>query len=247
MTIVPTTSFRPSPSLRVAPWHGRVDVVVLGPNPGTYPTVSDIRRTLGHLVQQGVHTVFTPALGLPETATFHAAGFHHHEHLHLLRHGLTGLRRHDPRAPVAGFDLRRGAMRHVSDVIDLDGRAFDGFWRFDAQALSDARSATPTHRFRVAMPRPAPHTRHQTQVLGYAVTGRARRTAYLQRLAVDPSSQGHGVGTALIADALRWASRHKADHLLVNTQEANVGARRLYLRQGFTPEPHGLDVLVWKT
>jgi len=242
--------------LRASPWHGRSDAVVLAPVPGSRPRSDDVRQAVARLAEAGVTEVFTPALAPVEQPAFASAAFGHHEHLHLLRHPLDRL------PDGGGVSLRRGWWRDYPTVLDLDGLAFDDFWRFDRHALTEARAATPTGRFRVA-------TGDGGTVVGYAVTGaghpmrtpaeaapesprqaprgqaRRRRTAYLQRLAVHPDHQGRGTGTALVADALGWARRRGADELLVNTQEHNDGALRLYLRLGFAPQPDGLDVLRW--
>lgn len=235
--------------LRVAPWHGRPDAAVVAPVPSTRATTDEVRTALTHLTASGVTEIFTAALAPDEQVPFTQAGFAHHEHLHLLRHALAD-------TPAGGSArLRRGWRGDYPAVLALDALAFDEFWRFDRRALAEARAATPTGRFRVAQ--------HDGDLAGYAVVGagvavvdhddrrpagqarRRRRTAYLQRLAVHPDHQGHGVGTALIADALAWARRRGATELLVNTQERNVGALRLYCRLGFAQQPFGLDVLRW--
>ena len=235
--------------LRVAPWHGRRDAAVVAPVPGTRAAAEDVRTALTHLSATGVTEVFTAALAPDEQAPFTGAGFVHHEHLHLLRHAL------DDTPARGGTRLRRGWRGDYADVLALDALAFDGFWRFDRRTLAEARAATPTGRFRVAVV--------DGDLAGYVVVGagvtvvdheerrpsapthRRRRTAYLQRLAVHPDHQRRGVGTALIADALWWARRRRATELLVNTQERNLGALRLYRRLGFAQQPLGLDVLRW--
>lgn len=115
--------------------------------------------------------------------------------------------------------------------------AFDGFWRFDARTLSEARRATPRSRYRVAVV--------DGSVGGYAVCGRAGPRGYLQRLAVDPSVHGRGVGSGLVLDALDWLHRAGAATVMVNTQETNERAFGLYCRLGFRPEADGLYVLGW--
>ena len=108
--------------------------------------------------------------------------------------------------------------------------AFRDRWK----VLGDALAATPLSRFRVAT---------DGRPVGYAITGRAGRRGYLQRLAVDPDHHRRGIGVALVADSLRWLRRAGASAAVVNTQVGNDGALALYLATGFVPEPHGLTVL----
>jgi ribosomal protein S18 acetylase RimI-like enzyme len=221
-------------TLRVSPWRGRADVMVVGPVPGVQPSAARVAAAVERLRATGVGHVYTTALGPPEQEPFLAAGFTHHEHLHLLRHDLRQL---PADRPGVGSQLRRAWRRDLADVLDVDAAAFDGFWQFDPPALTEARNATPTHRFRVA--------EANGTVMGYAITGRANRTCYLQRLAVHPDHQRGGVGTALVCDALQWARVRRAAEVLVNTQETNTGACAMYLALGFHHQPHGLDVLHW--
>ena len=76
------------------------------------------------------------------------------------------------------------------------------------------------------------------------MTGRTSTIGFLQRLAVDPSAEGQGIGSALVVDALRWLSRTGARKAWVNTQPENLRARDLYLRHGFVEQDVGLDVLI---
>ena len=79
--------------------------------------------------------------------------------------------------------------------------------------------------------------------IGYAVTGRAGRRGYIQRLAVHPEARRAGWARALVVDGLRWLRRWRADKVLVNTQEGNHGAAALYEALGFRRERNGLSVL----
>lgn len=214
-------------------------MVLLGPTPGTAPSPRQLRTAVEGLRDAGIRQVFTPALGPTEQDAFLTVGFTHHEHLHLLTHHLDAVP--NVPGPAGTRRLRRGRWRDYGAVLNVDGRAFDAFWHFDANALTEARRATPTNRFRVAVDTDDGGRR----VTGYAVTGRSRTTCYLQRLAVDPDHQRRGTGSALVCDALAWARARRARRMLVNTQERNVDALALYLRLGFTQEPVGLDVLRW--
>jgi ribosomal protein S18 acetylase RimI-like enzyme len=232
--------------LRISPWRGDATVAHLTPTPGRTPTAAAIDRCVDDLRRRGYRAVLTSALGEAEQPTFLDAGFRVYEELELLQHDLHGLSdgaMHEElgsggtsgELDASSTRIRRGRRRDSDAVLDLDGLAFDPFWRFDALGLADARSATPTSRFRVA--------EHERRIAGYAITGRAASIGYLQRLAVHPDAQGRGIGRALVVDALVWARRRGANSVLVNTQAGNRGALLLYQRMGFVREPSGLAVL----
>lgn len=218
--------------LRAGPWRGDPDTAYLNPVPGApLPSADFVRRCLRTLTGQGYGRVVTGALSPSEQTAFRAAGFTVTEHLHLLSHDLRTI----PSAVAPEGFVRRSSRRDREDVLALDQLAFDPFWRLDDAGLDEAIAATPHTRFRVAG--------ESADVIGYAITGRAGRRGYLQRLAVHPDAQRQGLGTILVADALRWLRRWRADRAMVNTQLANERALALYERVGFRREPSGLSVL----
>ena len=79
-------------------------------------------------------------------------------------------------------------------------------------------------------------------VAGFLVSGRAGRTGYVQRLAVHPSAQRHGLATALLLDSLRWMRRTRVRRAFVNTHVENEAALELYRRHGFVELPERLRV-----
>jgi ribosomal protein S18 acetylase RimI-like enzyme len=217
--------------LRVGPWRGDASVAYLAPvGDGPAPTADAVRRACAGLLERGYREAVTAALGPVEARGFLAAGFEIHERLHLLARDLHDL----PTSPRA--ELRRGRRTDRAAVLAVDGRAFDRFWRLDQAGLDEALSATPSSRFRVGE---APGG----VVAGYAVTGRAGRRGFVQRLAVDPPQQGAGLGCALVLDGLVWLRRRNVERVVVNTQEANAAALRLYERLGFRRQHDGLAVL----
>ena len=217
--------------MRIGPWRGDPTLALLSPSPGSPPSTRAVAEALNAITADGYLSVLTPALTAPEQSVFLQYGFAVHERLHLLRHDLFNL----PAPNAPGITIRRGRARDIESVLELDGLAFDGFWRFDINGLLDARSATPRSRFRVAC--------LNDRVVGYHVAGVARRLGYLQRLAVHPQVHGRGIGTALVGDALGWCRRRGCESALVNTQEINQRALSLYRYLGFTDEPTGLAVL----
>jgi ribosomal protein S18 acetylase RimI-like enzyme len=216
--------------VRTGPWRGDQAIAYLSPLPDApLPSVVFVRRCLDQLAARGFERVITSALSPAEQAGFLGAGFEIHERLHLLEHNLH----HIPRVDTSA--LRRAGAEDHAAVLAVDGRAFPPFWRIDEQSLGEALSATPTSRFRVAVLDGA--------MVGYAVTGRAGRRGFLQRLAVDPDHQRRGMGRALAVDALRWLRRWRVDKAVVNTQMGNEAALALYESLGFRRESTGLSVL----
>lgn len=130
---------------------------------------------------------------------------------------------------------RRLLARRAEAVSTLDRAAFGEDWWLDPAAIVDACRATPAARLRVAQV--------DGRDVGYAITGRAATSGYLQRLAVHPSAQGTGVGGLLVGDALAWLDRHHAVEVLVNTHVGNAPALALYRRAGFVEQPDRLVVL----
>jgi ribosomal protein S18 acetylase RimI-like enzyme len=221
--------------LRVRAWRGSSSVALVSPVPGQPPvSVTTIRLTGASLQERGFERAVTSALTPAEERMFVAGGYTVRERLHLLHHDLTGLGTVDIPAR-----LHRARRADTEAILRTDNAAFGEFWKLDSAGLQDAIAATPTARVRTA------HVdeNEPTKVVGYAVTGRAGSSGYLQRLAVHPSQQGEGIGRDLVVDCLRWVKRRGGTRVLVNTQEANEGALALYTAMGFQPESHGLAVL----
>jgi GNAT superfamily N-acetyltransferase len=213
---------------RLGSWRGEADVAYLAVGAQRPPSAEILDRCLRTLRGRGYQRVLTNALAPAEALPFVDAGFSVHERLHLLAHDLGDI-------PAATADTRRARSEDQPAVLALDQRAFRPFWRLDADGLTQALEATPAARFRVV---DGPGS-----LFGYAVTGRADRRGYLQRVGVDPAAQRAGLGRALVADALRWLRRHRARDAVVNTQLDNDAALALYRACGFQELPSGLCVM----
>jgi GNAT superfamily N-acetyltransferase len=217
--------------VRAGPWRGDTEVAYLSPAPGApLPSVSLVRRCLDQLAEEGYQRVVTSALLPHEQDAFITVGFAVTEQLLLLAHDLRAL----PTAPPV--TTRRATDVDRPRVLEVDAVSFPPFWQLDDDGLDEALSATPRARFRVV-------DDERGMPFGYAVTGRAGRRGYVQRLAVHPDHRRGGVGRALVIDGLRWLRRWRADRALVNTQEGNHAAAALYRDLGFRPESVRLSVL----
>lgn len=222
---------------RAGSWRARTDLAYLVPlSPAHTLTAQVLEKARAELGARGFVEIVTAAVAPPEQAALRRDGFVEHEHLHLLKHDLTGLpatpswwRRRRP-----AVRIERGTHADRPAVLDLDARTFDEFWHLDSDGLDDAMDATPVSRLRVI---------RDGGVIGYAVAGRAGTQGFLQRLAVDPDRQGEGLGRALVHDALHWMRRRGSTVGWVNTQEANDRALGLYRHLGFVPAEHNLTVM----
>ncbi len=199
------------------------------------PPVAVLRSWLERIRADGYGFVRTGAISALRTSPYDALGFSAVQQLTLLHLDLHGRSHQLPDAP--GVQLRKASGDELGSLASLDAAAFPAGWNLDPTAIRDAAAATPRSRIRVA-------TRFErSRPVGYAVSGRAGRAAFLQRLAVDPDEQGRGIGAALVADGISWARRWRCLTMAVNTQDDNATARRLYERAGFVARTTGLVVL----
>ena len=220
-----------SARVRAGSWRGSTELAYLVPLSGAATlTPAALERIRGGLRDRGFTQVVTAAVGPSERDVLRADGFAEHERLHLLRHDLRTL----PDAPARVLGLVRARRADRPAILDVDSRTFEPFWQLDLDGLIESIQATPASRVRVI---------RRPDVAGYAVTGRAGKQGYLQRLAVAPEQQGRGLGVAFVADGLHWLRRRGADACWVNTQEANEAALSLYEKLGFVPAAHQLTVL----
>jgi ribosomal protein S18 acetylase RimI-like enzyme len=192
------------------------------------PSSAAVERLLDHLRDAGYREVVTNALAPGTSLPLVDVGFAVRGRLHLLVHDLTEL-------PRPSGLTRRSRTSERDEILAVDAAGFDEFWRFDDVGLHEAVHATPRSHLRVAAP--------DSRIIGYALFGRAAKDGYVQRLAVEPSAQGQGVGQALLVDGMHWLRDRGATRALVNTQEGNERALDLYLRSGFQRLPVGLCVL----
>ncbi len=237
---------------RLGAWRAGDRTAYLAPlGVGAPPSLAFLDECARRLRDLGYRSVVTSAVLEDQAPMFEAAGYAVHQHLHFLDHDLTTI----PEVTVAG---RRGRPGDRAQVAALDQRCFDGFWSLDVEGLTEIIDATPASRFRVVMRDDLPmvgsaRTPDESagesadgsgvRALGYAISGRSEGRGYLQRLAVDSTVAGQGVGRSLVADALGWMRRRGVSRAYVNTQVGNDAALRLYLQCGFRELQVGLRIL----
>jgi ribosomal-protein-alanine N-acetyltransferase len=152
---------------------------------------------------------------------------------------IITLQRSGQRLPAARGEktlitnLREMFPNDLDAVLQVDHAAFKPTWQLGRDELYQARriSAAST----VAL--------QNELIVGYQISTVYRDGAHLARLAVAPDVQGHGVGAALLGDALRRFFRRNIHTMTVNTQASNHRSQRLYHQFGF--ERNGNDLPVW--
>ncbi len=222
-------------------------------HPTSSSTVSElvIRTAVQALRDAGHHgPITTPALSSAEVHAFIRSGFAVSTELSLLRLDLDRESQHALNAHSRPRDIelvtvprfrRHGRSRAdwLREALAVDHAAFPADERFDVLSIDEALNATPRTWVRLA----CETVGNERRAIGYAISGRAGRRSYLQRLAVVPTSSSKGVGALLCRDAVAWAHARRATVLAVNTRIDNHRAHRLYERLGFDLVAGGLVVM----
>ena len=182
------------------------------------------------LVTLGATGVISPPLPVSARRPWEQAGFRSFVDLALMRKSLE--------APVPGPDhlVIENPDCDLGAFLEIDTAAFPPFWRFSRDGLEEAIHAT-SRSLTLAI------QGGEGQPIAYAVVGFGSAISYLQRVAVDPAWQGHGMGRSLVRVAARKAHSAGAKVLLLNTQTDNDPALALYEDEGFVRLPEPLTLL----
>ncbi len=228
---------------RLAEWPGDPDVghlVLL--DHSMRPDGADVAAWVLEARRRGHRALRTGALFPESRPAFLRAGFRPIDELALLEVDLPALRRsHGTSVFDAARDLvgrgptQRMGVDDLDEVAALDQRAFPPPWGNDPTSLQAIRAATPSQRSRVIT--------RDGAIVGFAISGRAGRVGYLQRLAVDPTMRRQGLARTLVVDACAWMRRRGAGRAVVNTATTNDPAITLYASLGFQQRAETLLVL----
>jgi len=129
--------------------------------------------------------------------------------------------------------LRPAAAHDTSAIMRVDRKAFTPHWWYSENTIRQ-RIADAT-QFTVAL--------RDTTIVGYAESAVCCSNGHINRIVVEPSCQGQGIGALLLHNMLSVLWQHDVASVTINTQVDNISARRLYQRFGFTPTDD--PVTVW--
>lgn len=209
------------------PWNDAVDDAVLRLIRGGSGFIAAAAAKLREL---GAPEVLSSPLAPSARSPWVDAGFVDHIDLALMRLSLTD--------PIEGPShlVVRDEDYDIDQMLAIDQSAFPEFWRFDRAALVESTQATADSNVFVIRD-------GKEGIAGFAVVGCGSAISYLQRVAVSPEWQGHGMGRSLVRAAARGARRNGAKAMLLNTQYENTPAISLYESEGFVMLPESLSVL----
>jgi [ribosomal protein S18]-alanine N-acetyltransferase len=119
--------------------------------------------------------------------------------------------------------LRPVEKRDIPALLAIEEACFEDFWRYDALSFEDIAT---THPYFVV-------AELNGNVVGYQFNALEDEFGYLVRIAVHPSVNGQGVGVRLMSEAITFFQQAKVLRIMLNTQDDNVRAHRLYEWFGF--------------
>ncbi len=128
------------------------------------------------------------------------------------------------RRPAPGH-LRRFRKEDLEEVLRVDESAFDLFWKLDSWNVRCISRYCDLNSVMVA--------EEDGKLVGYCIAGTNRYCGFIQRLAVDRGHQDQGWGKALLLEQVAWLRKKGARAFLVNTQEENATAQKMYREMGF--------------
>jgi ribosomal protein S18 acetylase RimI-like enzyme len=119
--------------------------------------------------------------------------------------------------------LRSVEKRDIPALLAIEEACFEDFWRYDAHSFEDIAA---THPYFVV-------AELNSNVVGYQFNALEDEFGYLIRIAVHPSVNGQGVGVRLMSEAITFFQQAHILRIMLNTQDDNTRAHRLYEWFGF--------------
>ncbi len=124
--------------------------------------------------------------------------------------------------------------RDIPALLTIEQACFEDLWRYDALSFSDI---VQTHPYFVVAEFPAINRGTTGKVVGYQFNALDGEFGYLVRIAVHPSVSGKGIGARLMSEAIRFFKGARVSRIMLNTQDDNTYAHRLYEWFGFIRIP----------
>ncbi|MEP1205749.1 MAG: ribosomal protein S18-alanine N-acetyltransferase [Rhizobiaceae bacterium] len=122
--------------------------------------------------------------------------------------------------------ILEAAAADFASIADLHNRSFSRGWlRSEIEKLALQQNVTLLVARTVGDP--------DGPVLGFNIIRRAEDEAEILSIAVDPKGRGRGLGESLMREAILRLRADRVENLILEVDEANGAAVRLYQRLGF--------------
>ena len=119
--------------------------------------------------------------------------------------------------------LRPVEKRDIPALLAIEEACFEDLWRYDALSFADIAA---THPYFVV-------AELNGKVIGYQFNTLDGEFGYLVRIAVHPSVSGRDIGVRLMSEAIEFFKKAHVLRIMLNTQDDNIRAHRLYEWFGF--------------
>ena len=129
----------------------------------------------------------------------------------------------NPSVRLRPVDFLRADGGDMAALLAIEAACFEELWCYDEAAFT---MIAATHPYFVV-------AELDGRIVGYQFNALDGDAGYFIRIAVHPSAGGHGVGTRLLAEAMRFFARAHVTRIMLNTQDDNARAHRLYEQFGF--------------
>ena len=129
--------------------------------------------------------------------------------------------------PLPKLEIVAMTVDHLPEVMEIEKLVFADPWSVASFRHEVAENRTALTRVARVWP--------DGPVLGYFVAWFIEDEVHLGNLAVHPDRQGQGAGQRLLDDLIAEAGRRGGRMMTLEVRESNLGAQRLYLRNGFRP------------
>lgn len=123
--------------------------------------------------------------------------------------------------------VRPVALGDIPALLTIEQACFEDFWRYDALTFEEIMN---THPYFVVV-------EWEGKVIGYQFNALDDEFGYLVRIAVHPSASSKAIGVRLMSEAINFFKQANVLRIMLNTQEDNIHAHRLYEWFGFVRVP----------
>jgi ribosomal protein S18 acetylase RimI-like enzyme len=128
--------------------------------------------------------------------------------------------------PIAQLSIRTAVPPDYPQLEKIEAAAFAPLWQHNQKTFQFA--ANQAFSFDIA--------ELNNQIVGFQLSSKTPGGAHLVRMTVHPQYQKQGIGSHLLAHAIRGYHRRGLHYITLNTQIDNVQSQKLYTKFGFRSE-----------